>query len=45
MCTSCNKCFNDAEKAKLKTKGWNDEEINFAEDSIIENKIKELIKE
>ena len=44
MCKECSDCFNDEEKAKLKEKGWNDEEISFADDSIIENKIRELIK-
>jgi hypothetical protein len=43
MCSSCDACFSDEEKAKLKEKGWSEEQINFADNSIIENKIKELI--
>lgn len=37
-------CFSEDEKNKLKDKGWSDGQVDFAEDSIIENKIKELIK-
>ncbi len=44
MCESCNKCFSEKEKTKLKDKGWTEEQTNFAEDSVIEDKIKELIK-
>ncbi len=44
MCNECNQCFSDEEKANLKGKGWSEEQINFAENSIIEDKIKELIK-
>ena len=36
-------CFSDGEKGKLKDKGWDEKQISFAEDSIIEDKIKELI--
>ncbi len=43
MCSSCDKCFSDGEKGKLKDKGWTEEQINFAEGSIIEDKIKELM--
>lgn len=43
MCKSCSKCFSDAEKGNLKDKGWTEDQIKFAEGSIIENKIKELI--
>ncbi len=44
MCNDCSACFNEKEKEELKGKGWNDKQINFAEDSIIEDKIKELIR-
>ncbi len=44
MCDSCNKCFSEEEKTKLKDKGWDEEQINFVEDSIVEDKIKEWIK-
>ena len=43
MCKSCNECFSDGEKGNLKDKGWSEEQINFADGSIIEDKIKELI--
>jgi len=43
MCNNCKNCFNDEEKEKLKSKGWTKEQIDFAEHSIIEEKIKELI--
>ena len=43
MCSSCNKCFSEDEKIELKGRGWTKEQIKFAEDSIIEDKIKELI--
>ncbi len=36
-------CFSEEEKTKLKEKGWTEEQIKFAEDSVIEHKIKELI--
>ena len=36
-------CFTDEEKAKLKEKGWNERQIDFVEDSKVEDKIKELI--
>ncbi|KKN07404.1 hypothetical protein LCGC14_1067300 [marine sediment metagenome] len=36
-------CFSDEEKTKLKEKGWSEEQIHFADDSVIEDKIKELI--
>ena len=32
------------EKTKLKEKGWTEEHIKFAEGSVIEDNIKELIK-
>ena len=41
MCSS--DLFSDKEKEKLKEKGWNQEQINFVEDSIVEPKIKEII--
>ena len=44
MCDSCKDCFGKEEKKKLTRKGWNKEQINFAEHSIIEDKIKELIR-
>ncbi len=37
-------CFSNEEKTKLEGKGWTNEQINFVEDSLVENKIKELIK-
>ncbi len=40
MCRSCKKCFSEEEKTKLKKKGWNEEQINFVENSIVEDKIK-----
>ncbi len=43
MCSSCSQCFSDEEKEKLTEKGWTKEEIEFANNSIIEDKIKELI--
>ena len=44
MCKECNQCFSEEEKTKMKDKGWTEKQINFAESSIIEDKIKELIK-
>ncbi len=43
MCSSCSKCFSEEEKKKLSDKGWSEDQINYAENSIIEDKIKELI--
>lgn len=43
MCSTCSECFSEDEKARLKNKEWTNEEINFAEHSIIEDKIKKLI--
>lgn len=43
MCKSCSKCFSEEEKTKLKEKDWTDEQINFVENSKVEDKIKELI--
>ena len=37
-------CFSKEEKTKLSEKGWNEEQIKFVEDSVVEDKIKELIK-
>ena len=37
-------CFSDEQKGKLKEKGWSEEQINFSEGSIIEDKIKKLIE-
>ncbi len=36
-------CFSEEEKTKLKDKEWTEKQIDFAEDSVIEDKIKELI--
>ncbi len=44
MCEKCSACFSDEEKTKLKKKGWNKKQIDFVEDSIVEDKIKRLIK-
>lgn len=45
MCKPHNaSCFSDEEKTKLKKLEWTDEQIKFAEDSVIEDKVKELIK-
>lgn len=43
MCKECDECFTEEEKTKLKDKSWNEEQINFVEHSIVEDKIKELI--
>jgi len=43
MCSNGSSCFEKEEKEKLTTKGWTKEQIDFAEHSIIEYKIKELI--
>lgn len=43
MCSSCSKCFSEEEKTKLKDKNWTEEQISFVENSIVEDKIKELI--
>ena len=43
MCSDCSRCFSEYEKTKLKDKGWKEEQINFVEDSLVEDKIKELI--
>ncbi len=37
-------CFSTEEKAKLKKKGWTVKQINFVENSVVEDKIKKLIK-
>lgn len=37
-------CFSKEEKIKLKKKGWTIKQINFVENSIVENKIKQFIK-
>ena len=44
MCKDCNQCFSKEEKTTLEDKGWTENQINFAENSVIEDKIKELIK-
>lgn len=36
-------CFSEDEKLKLNRRGWDPEQIEYAENSIIEDKIKELI--
>ena len=36
-------CFSDEEKVKLEKLGWNKEQINFVENTKVENKIKELL--
>jgi len=43
MCSNCSACFEKEEKEKLTAKGWTKDQIDFAEHSIIEDKIKELI--
>ena len=44
MCDDCSQCFSDEEKTKLKEKDWTEEQIKFIEGSVVEDKIKELIK-
>jgi hypothetical protein len=44
MCSKCSKCFSEEEKKALKSRGWTEEQVKFVEDSIVEDKIKELIK-
>ncbi len=44
MCNDCSACFNEEEKTKLKEKGWNKKQISFVENSVVEDKIKELIR-
>ncbi len=44
MCKDCEQCFSKEEKTKLKSKKWTEKQIKFAENSVIEDKIKELIK-
>ena len=44
MCSDCSQCFSEKEIKKLKNFGWDKKEIDFVENSIVENKIKELIK-
>ena len=44
MCEDCGACFSEEEKTKLKERGWTEEQIKFTEDSVVEDKIKELIK-
>ncbi len=43
MCSSGH-CFSEEEKEKLREKGWDKYHIDFVEDSVVEDKIKELIK-
>ena len=43
MCSSCSQCFTEEEKTKLKEKGWTEQQVNFVENSIVEDKIKELM--
>ena len=43
MCDSCDQCFSEEEKTEMKDKGWTEEQINFVENSVVEEKIKELI--
>lgn len=45
MCDSCLACFTNKEKEKLESKGWNEEQISFVENSKVEEKIRELLKE
>ena len=45
MCDSCLACFSEKEKKKLEEKGWSKEQISFVENSKVEDKIKELLKE
>ena len=44
MCDTCNQCFSEEERENLQLKGWTVGQISFAEGSVIENKIKELIR-
>jgi len=44
-CSDCSACFSEEEKRKLKDQGWTEEQINFAEGSIIEDKVKECVRE
>lgn len=37
-------CFSVEEKGKLKSKGWSEEQVAYAEGSVIEGVIKDLIK-
>ncbi len=44
MCPPHNSgCFSEEEKKTLSEKGWTEEQVKFAEDSVIEDKIKEMI--
>ena len=38
-------CFTAEQKKELNARGWTQEQIDFAEDSIIEDKIKESLSE
>ena len=44
MCSNCANCFSEEEATKLKKLGWNIKQIDFVEHTIVENKIKDLIK-
>lgn len=44
MCSSCSKCFTELEKKKLKRLGWKKKEIDYAEGSIVEYRIKKMLK-
>ncbi len=43
LCANCANCFSEEEKKKLEDKGWTKEQIDFVENSKVEDKIKELI--
>lgn len=45
MCDSCSQCFSDEEKKQLEEKGWNKEQIDFVEGSIVKDKVKEFIED
>lgn len=44
MCDSCDACFTKEEKKQLKKLGWKENEINYVENSIVEDRIKEMIE-
>lgn len=43
MCKSCDKCFTKKEKQMLRAMKWSEKQIDYAENSVIEEKIKELL--
>lgn len=44
MCDDCSDCFSEEEKKKLQKKGWSEEDIEFVESTVVEDRIKDLIK-